>query len=670
MLSQCYRILLVEDDSSWTETLINMLEDGDGTFQVVQVRSLQEGLSRLCAEPVDALLVDERMLGKRTSVLAKIHARFPSLPIIVLNSQEEEAQGKLFLDAGASECVVRETLGSALLKKVLMYSVDRKRAGSALRESEERFRELFENAKDIIFTLDLEGNVTSLNKSAEEVFGWTREEAREINIKEIVTPEHLSLSGQMMRRIVNDEPQQQFEIGILRKDGKKVLLEVSARLVQSKGAKKGVQGIARDITERRDLENRIRQSQKLDAIGRLSGGLAHDFNNLLCIITGHAELLSDRLSPEHPGTKNAVQIRKAVDSASSLVRQLLAFSGKQVFHPETLNLNEIVVETEKLLGCLVGEHIEFRISLNPAVGIVRVDPVQIEQVIVNLIFNARDAMQQGGKLTLATNNVDLAEDCRSKRLTIPAGKYVTLSVTDNGCGMDEETQNRIFEPFYTTKELGKGTGLGLATVYGIVKQSGGNIAVYSEPGQGTTFTIYLPRIGAPSVDELSGRLESDSRLATETILLFDNDEALRTIAKKLLRSGGYAVLEAENGREALRIARAFGGPIHLLLTDVVMPGMGGKQLAREFASLRPAAKVLYMSGYSDDGIVYSGRAGDKSIFLEKPFTRAILLQRVRRVLDGVPQRTSPYGGGQPAGDAGCTSEGGLPLRGVGSPRKN
>jgi two-component system cell cycle sensor histidine kinase/response regulator CckA len=637
MQSQSYRILLVEDDSSWTETLFSMLEDGDGTFQVVQVRSLQEGLARLCAEPVDALLVDERMLGKRISVLAKIHARFQSLPIVVLNSQEEEEQGKLFLDAGASECLVRETLGSALLKKVLLYSVDRKRTGRALRESEERFRELFENAKDIIFTLDLEGNVTSLNKSAEEVLGWTREEAREINIKDIVTPEHLSLSGQMMRRIVNEEPQQHFEIGILRKDSKKVLLEVSARLIQSKGMKKGVQGIARDVTERRDLENRIRQSQKLDAIGRLSGGLAHDFNNLLCIITGHAELLSDRLAPEHPGTKNATQIRKAVDSASSLVRQLLAFSGKQVFHPQTLDLNEIVVETEKLLGCLVGEHIEFGISLNPAPGVVRVDPVQIEQVIVNLIFNARDAMPEGGNLTLATNNVDLVEDCQSKRLTIPAGKYATLAVTDNGCGMDEETQNRIFEPFYTTKELGKGTGLGLATVYGIVKQSGGNIAVFSKPGQGTTFRIYFPRIEMPSVDELSVNPESDCRAATETILLVENEEPLREIAKQFLRSSGYEVLEAGNGKAALRIARAFGGPIHLLLTDVHMPGMGGKQLAKEFASLRPAAKVLYMSGYSDDGIVYSGRAGDKSIFLEKPFTRAILSQRVRQVLDGVPQ---------------------------------
>jgi two-component system cell cycle sensor histidine kinase/response regulator CckA len=466
--------------------------------------------------------------------------------------------------------------------------------------------------------------------------GWTRHEVLGKNIKNFVTPENQSLCTQMMQHIVSEEPSQHFEIGMLCKDGRKAVLEVSAHVLYSEGKKEGVQGIARDVTERRHLENMVRHSQKLEAIGRLSGGLAHDFNNLLCVINGHTELLSERIEPTNSAQKSVTQIKKAVDSASSLTRQLLAFSRKQVFYPQVLDLNAIVGETEKLLGRLIGENIEFLTALEPALGSVRVDPVQVEQVLMNLVLNARDAMPQGGELRIKTSNENLEAIQTFKRVIVPPGKYVVLEVADSGCGMDDETQSRIFEPFYTTKELGEGTGLGLATVYGIIKQSGGFIWVDSNPGCGTRFKIYLPRVENPLALLPNSPQRTPPRKGTETILLVENSEPLRALAKEFLKGSGYAVLEAENGKEALHIVKAFSGPIQLLLTDIIMPAMGGKQLAEHLASLRPATKVLYMSGYPDDGIAQPGIPGAEIVFLEKPFTRETLLGKVRQVLDELP----------------------------------
>ena len=634
MVSPSYRILMIESDSSFAGTIRGMLEDRQNSnFQVAQAETLRAAGPLLAAESFDGVLLDSQALDSSgISGAVKMYPQISSLPIVVIISEHQNAVGKQPLDASAIEFLAKKTLSGELLQKTLRYAIERNRTERALRQSEQRFQDLFENAKDILFTLDLEGNVTSLNKSAEEVMGWTRAEALSINLKSLVAPEHANLCTQIMQRILNEEPLQHFEISLLRKDGRKALLETSARLIYSDGRRQGIQGIARDVTERRQLESMVRQSQKLEAIGRLSGGLAHDFNNLLCVISGHAELLSERLEETLPAARNVMQIKKAVDSASTLVRQLLAFSRKQVFHPQILNLNAIVVETEKLLGRLIGEDIEFFTSLEPELGPVQVDPIQVEQVLVNLVLNARDAMPQGGKLTIETYNMDLEEGSRSNGGITPAGKYVVLAVTDNGCGMDEETQSRIFEPFYTTKELGKGTGLGLATVYGIVRQSGGFIWVYSEIDQGTTLKVYLPRVNDPATALPSEQTKRDVRRGTETVLLVENAEPLRALAKEFLKSSGYAVMEADNGKEALQIAKAFSGPIDLLLTDVIMPGMGGKQLAEQLTGLRPATKVLYMSGYPDDGIVKSGILGSGMAFLEKPFTREILLRKVRQAL--------------------------------------
>ncbi|HYL63908.1 MAG TPA: PAS domain S-box protein [Candidatus Methylomirabilis sp.] len=642
MPPRSYRILLVAPDSGQAESLSALVLDEADTFQVVEASCLESALPVLCAESVDALLLDDDALEEGMASLGKIHARFESLPIVVVVPRKKEALERRLLDVGASEVLYKETLGGALLKKALEYAVERRQTERLLLESEERFRELFENAKDIIFTLDPDGNFKSLNKSAEEVMGWSREEAQRINLKQIVPAEHLNQCKQLMSRLLNEEQLQQFEITLLRKDGKRAVLETSARLLLSEGKKKGIQGIARDVTERRNLENIVRQSQKLEAVGRLSGGLSHDFNNLLCVVSGHAELLMGQLGPEHPGARHVEQIKKAVDNTASLVRQLLVFSRKQAFHPRIVNLNEAVTETKKLLGRLIGEHVELSTSLSPTLAPVYVDPVQIEQVIMNLILNARDAMPLGGKLALETSNAELDENVCTRHAIIPAGKYVVLAVADSGAGMDEETQNRLFEPFYTTKESGHGTGLGLSTVYGIVKQSGGSIAVESEPGKGTTFRIYLPWANASAGRESSHKPDPGHR-ASETILLVENSGPLRALAREFLSSGGYAVLDAENGMDALRIAKQFVGLIHLLLTDVVMPGMGGKQLAGQFATLYPAAKVLYMSGYSDESTVDSSLLNEQSQFLEKPFTRDILLKKVRQALDAQPR--SLDGGG-------------------------
>ena len=639
MQSKCYQILLIGEDPSRTQTYTQMLQEAeDASFEVAKETNWQSTLERLAMGAPDlplpdAILWELAASGSAALALLKDSASpLWSVPFVVLVPENQKPLGEQMLQAGANECLVIEALNRDLLQRALRYAIERNRSENSVRQWERRFEDLFENTKDILFTVDLEGNVTSVNKAAEEIMGWPRNEALQKNIKCLVAPEHTVLCNEVMRRIVSEEPLQHFEIAMLRKDGRKVLLEANARLIRSNGKKDYVQGIARDVTERRQLENMVRQSQKLEAIGRLSGGLAHDFNNLLCVINGHTELLTEALQPDDPAVRSVTQIRKAADSAAALTRQLLAFSRRQVFHPQIVDLNAIVTETERLLARLIDEHIEFYTALDPALGRVMVDPVQVEQVIINLVLNARDAMPQGGKLTIETSNLDLEEDHQLKLSQIPSGKYVLLSLTDTGCGMNEETQNRIFEPFYTTKEMGKGTGLGLATVYGIVKQSGGYIWVYSEEGRGTTFKVYLPRVARPLTEARPSRHIEISKGA-ETILVVEDAEPLRALTKEFLAASGYTVLEAANGDEALRIAKSYAGTIDLLLTDVVMPRMSGKPLVEQMAEIRPHTRVLYMSGYPNDGIVQAGILANGVALLEKPFTRELLSKRVRQALD-------------------------------------
>lgn len=637
-MSASYEILFMGELSSSAKSLLRALRDAkDPSFAVQHQADPRTALLHTASFDADAMVWDLTASAPNSlALLEQFYSQDRAVPLLVLVSRKNEQLGKQALALGAGEYLISEDLSSDLLQKGLRHLIELSHSESAVRQWERRFAELFENTKDILFTLDLEGQVTSVNKAAEEVMGWPRSEALKKNIKSLVAPEHFASCNEMMQRILNDEPPQHFEIALLRKDGRKVLLETSAQVLRSNGRKVGVQGIARDVTERRQLENMVQQSQKLEAVGRLSGGLAHDFNNLLCVISGHTELLTERLQPNDPAMRSVTQIRKAADSAAALTRQLLAFSRRQVFHPQVVDLNAVVLETEKLLERLIDEHIEFYTALDPALGRVRVDPVQVEQVVINLALNARDAMPRGGKLTIETSNIDLEEDHKSKHSLIPAGKYVLLAMTDTGCGMNEETRSRIFEPFYTTKEIGKGTGLGLATVYGIVKQSGGFIWVYSEKDRGTTFKVYLPRVASQLTATRTTRGKADLR-GTETILVVEDAEPLRALTRDFLAASGYTVLEAANGEEAIRLAQAFQGVIDLLLTDVVMPRMGGQPLVEQMKQVRPEMRVLYMSGYPNDGIVQAGVLSNGVALLEKPFTREILGKRVRQVLDEVPQ---------------------------------
>ncbi len=391
--------------------------------------------------------------------------------------------------------------------------------------------------------------------------------------------------------------------------------------------------VARDLSERKLLEAQLRQAQKMEAVGRLAGGVAHDFNNVLMAITGYSELMRRRLAEDDPLRRNVAEVLKAADRAAALTHQLLAFSRKQMLQPEVLVLNAVVAGVEKMLRRIIGEDIELVTALEPGLGRAKADAGQIEQVIMNLAVNARDAMPQGGKLTVLTANADLDQDYVAGHLGARPGPHVMLAVSDTGCGMDAETVSHIFEPFFTTKEPGKGTGLGLSTVYGIVKQSGGYIWVDSEPGRGTTFKIYLPRVDEAAELVKTRAAPSEAPRGSETVLLVEDEETVRDVVREALKASGYTVLAATSGGEALQEAGRHQGPIHLAVTDLVMPDMSGRELAERLAHLHPDTKVLYMSGYTDDAVVHHGVREAGVAFLQKPFTPDALARRVRELLD-------------------------------------
>ncbi|HYW38256.1 MAG TPA: response regulator [Terriglobales bacterium] len=391
---------------------------------------------------------------------------------------------------------------------------------------------------------------------------------------------------------------------------------------------------AEEHRQRKGLEQHVLQLQKFEAIGRLAGGVAHDFNNLLGVILGQSEILLDR-SKDQASTHGLEMIRESARRGATLTRQLLAFGRRQVLETRVLNLNTILADVEKLLQRVIGEDIELNFQTDAKIGSVEADPGQLEQVVVNLATNARDAMPAGGRLTIATANVDLDEAFADRRVVVRPGHYVQLVVSDTGCGMDSETQSHIFEPFFTTKEQGKGTGLGLATVYGIVKQSGGYIWVYSEPGHGTAFKIYLPMVEAAAESPRYVERSEELPRGSETILVVEDDASLREVTGDFLQSSGYTVVAAESPGEALRLAESHNGPIDLLLTDVMMPKMNGRELATRLINARPGIKVLYVSGYAD-GIVRDGAHGpleEGLAFLQKPYTRSVVTRKIREILD-------------------------------------
>jgi len=507
------------------------------------------------------------------------------------------------------------------------------RAKSALRESEERYRDLVENAIDIIYTHDLDGRYTSVNRAVENITGYSREEALNLNLIDTVAPEYVERAKQMIAEKLAGREITAYEIELIAKDGHRVAVEVNSRIVYENGIPVGVQGIARDITERKQLEGQFLQSQKMEAVGLLAGGIAHDFNNLLTAITGYSDLALRKLSHHDPLRVNIKEIKDAGERAAGLTSQLLAFSRKQVMKPRVHNLNTVITNIERMLRRIIKESIDFRTVLDPQLGNIKADPGQIEQVIMNLAVNARDAMPDGGTLTLETRNEYLDGTYISQHLNTSKGNFVRMTVTDTGHGMDTETMRRIFEPFFSTKEVGKGTGLGLSTVHGIIKQSGGDIMVYSELGHGTSFKVYLPcvdeSVQTPRWEE--GTVEDNS--GTETILLVEDDDMVRNLVREILESHGYTVLEAVSGAAALPIFDSYRDGIHLLLSDMIMPGMSGVELMKKALAFRPELKTLLMSGYTDESLNIGGTMDVDTAFIEKPFTPDSLARKVREVLE-------------------------------------
>jgi two-component system cell cycle sensor histidine kinase/response regulator CckA len=509
----------------------------------------------------------------------------------------------------------------------------RRRAETALRNTTDTLSALIQASPLAIFAFDPAGKVTSWNAAAERLFGWRASEVLG-HMLPAIPPDQLEEFREHHRAVLEGKSFLDLEAQWQRRDGTSVTLSLAlAPLYGGLSEVRGVMVLAADLTERKKLEGQLRQSQKMEAVGQLAGGVAHDFNNLLTAIIGFASLLLKAVPPEDPKYQDLLEIDRAAVRATELTQQLLAFSRRQMLQPTLVDLNAVLSDTMRMLGRLLGEHIELTILPETGLGVVRADRGQIEQVIINLAVNARDAMEGGGKLTLETRNVSLDRAYASRHPGATEGEFVMLAVTDSGMGMSAATQGRIFEPFFTTKERGKGTGLGLSTVYGIIKQSGGTIYVYSEPERGTTFKIYLPRVMALGPTEVPAPVRPANVRGTETVLVVEDEEGIRSLICRVLQTYGYTVLEAENGGEALLIAEQHPAPIQLLLTDVVLPRMSGRKLAERLVRTRSDLRVLYMSGYTDGSIVNHGALDPGTAFIQKPFTPEGLAQRLREVLD-------------------------------------
>jgi two-component system cell cycle sensor histidine kinase/response regulator CckA len=510
-----------------------------------------------------------------------------------------------------------------------------------LSEREELYRLISENAEDLIAVIGADGNSLYNSPGYTRLFGYTNEELQGVSIADQVHPEDRQRLLRARKEAFDSGARFRLEYRFRRKDGEWRILESTGGAVRNgQGSAGMLVAVSRDITERkhaeeilRQREEQLRQAQKMEAVGRLSGGIAHDFNNLLGVIIGYSEDIELRVAQADPLRKSAEEIRKAGQRAAALTQQLLAFSRQQVLQPNVLALNLLVSDMGKMLQRLIGAHIELSTNLDPELGSIKADQSQIEQVIVNLVVNARDAMPDGGKLVIETSSVFLDADKASSLPFLHPGPHALLTVTDTGVGMDPETQKHIFEPFFTTKECGKGTGLGLATVYGVVKQSGGVVGVHSEPGKGSTFKIYLPQVDGQSGTNNEDPSASAISAGTETVLVVENEDALLELTSDVLARSGYKVLSARDGNEAIEIARSFDGPIHLLMTDIVMSKLNGPALARHVTVLHPGIRVLFMTGHAEPDALLHENIPSNNECLQKPFHRDALIRKVRQTLD-------------------------------------
>jgi PAS domain S-box-containing protein len=509
--------------------------------------------------------------------------------------------------------------------------------------TERRYRDLRDKSQGLIESLEAivyEANAddfrfTFVSEQAQRLLGYPPQRfLSDLSWGNLIHPEDRDFVFAFCRKATEEKRNHELEFRMLTAGDRVVWIRDIATVIVENERPVKIRGVLLDITERKNLEDQLRQSQRVEAVGKLAGGIAHDFNNLVTIISGYSQLLLSRLRQDDPLRKDLEEIKKAGERAATLTQQLLAFSRRQVLLPKIFDLNAVLASMDGMLQRLIGEDIDLVSVQDPTLGRVKADPGQMEQVIMNLVVNARDAMPRGGKLTLETTNIEIRESYRAGEIAIVPGRYVMLAVSDTGCGMDPDTQARIFEPFFTTKGPGKGTGLGLSTVYGIVKQSGGYIFAYSEVNRGTTFKIYLPRIEG-SVEPLEQAKTPLARCAgSETVLLVEDEPGVRILVRETLRMYGYIVLEARHGYEALLIEQEHLNQIQLLITDVVMPQMSGREVADRLLSARRDLKVLYISGYTEAAVIHHGVLDPGTAFLQKPFSPDDLIRKVRQVLDG------------------------------------
>ncbi len=628
------RVLVVEDSEDDARLFALELKRAGYDAVCERVETAEAMRSALKTREWDLVISDYNMPHfSAPAALALLQATELDLPFIVVSGNVGEEVVVEVMKAGAHDYLLKGNLKRLI--PAVRRELDQAEQRRASRKAEEQYQLLFQSSPQPMWVFDEETLAfLAVNEAACRHYGYSREEFLGMTIRDIRPPEVPSL----LRQIAAEQSEYQ-DSGVWRhrkKDGTIIQVEITSNplLFDRRDAQLV---LAADVTEHRQLEMQLRQSQKMEAVGQLAGGIAHDFNNLLTAILGYADLLATDAGKESPLSESIGEIRKAGERAASLTRQLLAFSRRQVLEPKVLDLNELVENLQRMLRRLIGEDIELVTALDPDVGRVRADAGQTEQVVMNLAINARDAMPKGGTLTIETKDVQLDEAYAREHLVVgPAGSYVMLAVSDTGVGMSAETKSHIFEPFFTTKGKGKGTGLGLATVYGIVKQSGGYIWVYSEPGRGTTFKIYLPRVEGAARAAGTRRPSKRPTAGSETVLLVEDEQSVRSLARRILQSNGYTVIEASGPEQALEATRHHEGPIHLLLTDVVMPEMSGPELASRLAKRQPDLKVLFMSGYTDDAIVRQGLVAEGGHFLQKPFAPEGLALKVREVLDRKP----------------------------------
>jgi len=588
----------------------------------------------------DIVLADYSIPGfGGMEALEILQGEAPLIPLIVVTGSIDEETAAACIKAGAADYVLKThlvRLGPAVRSALEMrnHRAERAAAEAALRANEQRFRALVEHSWDAIALFGPDGTILYGSPATTRVLGYELAEFVGRNALDLIHPEDRDLVvGRLTEAMANPRGRVDVAARVKHKDGAWRYLEGVLTNLLDDPSVGGIVNNYRDATERRSLEQQVIQAQKMEAVGRLAGGVAHDFNNILTAIGGYTDLLLEDLPLDDPRRQDVDEIHRAADRAAALTQQLLAFSRRQVLQPKVIDLNALVSNVEKLLGRLIGADVQLATALADEVGRVRADPGQLEQVIVNLAVNARDAMPGGGRLTIETRNVDLDAAYAAEHRTVVPGPYVVIAVSDTGTGMSADTQSHMFEPFFTTKEVGKGTGLGLATVYGIVKQSGGSIWVYSELGHGTTIKVYLPRVDEPPDPLAAPGLANPERLrGTETILLVEDEPAVRAVARQILARQGYTVLEAPDGPAALAMV-AGRARVDLILTDVVMPGMSGRTLADQLATRWPGVRVLYMSGYTDDAIVRHGMLEPGLAYLQKPFRPDALVRKVREVLN-------------------------------------